>query len=127
MANTKANSVSKFSVKPATRKAAKVPTSEMMMEMDGMRVARKSCKKKYTTNTTSKRAIISVSSTLAIDSSKKSLDDIICVKCNPLGRSFSSSFNLAVNRSLVSLALAPANWKAINCTAGLPFTRPEKV
>ena len=46
MASTKAKSVSRFSEKPAILTMAKVPISETTIVMDGMRVARKSCRKK---------------------------------------------------------------------------------
>ena len=124
MASTKANNVNRFNVKPAICRAAKVPTSETMMEMAGMSVARKSCKKKYTTISTRRRAIKSVSSTLAIDSRRKSLVDNICSKCRPLGIDLLISSSAAVRRSLVSLALAPAIWKAMKMTDGLPSTIP---
>ena len=46
MANTKANSVKMFKLNPAATKQAKVPTKETMIEIEGIKVALKSCKKK---------------------------------------------------------------------------------
>ena len=68
----------------------------------------------------------SVSSTLAIDSSRKSLEDIIVMNLIPLGKSLLSSSSFWEMRSLVSLALAPANWKLRNVTPGCPFASPQK-
>ena len=126
MARTRANRVSRLSVNPAMARHANVPTSDTMIEIEGMMVALKSCKKKYTTSTTSRMATTRVSSTLAIEARRKSLLDIILTNLRPLGRSLLSSSSLALTRSLVSLALAPANWKQRNVTPGWPFASPWK-
>ena len=46
MASTKANSVNMFREKPATFTTAKVPNSDTIIEMEGMIVALKLCRKK---------------------------------------------------------------------------------
>ena len=66
MANTKANSVNMFSENPAKETMAKVPNRDTMIEMDGMMVALKFCRKKNTTRITRMMAMISVSTTLPI-------------------------------------------------------------
>ena len=68
--------------------------------------------------------MINVSSTLAMDSNRKSLVDNMLTKWSPFGSVFSISCRAAVKRSLVSLALAPASWKAMKMTDGLPLTIP---
>ena len=64
MASTSANSVRMLSEKPARETMAKVPNSETMMEMEGMMVALKFCRKKNTTRMTRMMAMMSVSTTL---------------------------------------------------------------
>ena len=51
-------------VNPAAARQANVPTNDTMMEMDGISVLLKSCRKKYTTRITRMIATISVSTTL---------------------------------------------------------------
>ena len=67
MASTNANSVSRFSEKPASLTKTKVPIRDTMIVMDGMRVALMSCKKKNTTSTTRTMATMRVSTTLYIE------------------------------------------------------------
>ena len=67
MASTRANMVRMFRLKPAAIRQANVPTSETMMEIEGMSVLLKSCKKKYTTRITRIMAMISVSTILSIE------------------------------------------------------------
>ena len=126
MASTRAKSVSKLSVKPAMERQANVPTSDTIIDMEGMRVALKSCRKKYTTSTTKRMATSRVSSTFAMDAKRKSLLDIILTNFMPLGRSLLNSSSLALTRSFVSFAFAPASWKQRNVTPGCPFASPWK-
>ena len=64
IASTNANSVRMFSEKPAIETTANVPISDTMIEMEGISVALKFCRKKYTTRITRRMAMISVSTTL---------------------------------------------------------------
>ena len=72
MANTRANSVNMFSEKPASDTMANVPNSDTIMDSDGMTVALKLCRKKYTTRITRMIAMMSVSTTLWIAAKRKS-------------------------------------------------------
>ena len=72
IASTRAKSVSRLRENPASFTMAKVPMSDTMMEMVGMIVALKSCRKKYTTSTTRSMAMTSVSCTLYIEAKRKS-------------------------------------------------------
>ena len=63
MTSTRANSVMRFSEKPATYKKAKVPTSDTMMAMAGISVARPFWIKSSTTSTTRMMASMRVLST----------------------------------------------------------------
>ena len=53
-----------LSEKPAIFTTANVPNSDTMIEIDGIKVALKSCRKKYTTKITRIIAMIRVSTTL---------------------------------------------------------------
>ena len=63
MASTSANSVSRLMENPATDMKANVPIIETKMEMVGISVERTSCKKTYTTSTTSRMAMASETTT----------------------------------------------------------------
>ena len=106
--STNAKSVSKLMEKPATFINANVPTSETIIPMAGIIVARKSCKKKNTTTSTSRMAIISVSATSRIDAKRKSLVLSKVTILISLGNVFSvSSINLSISR-LIFVAFEPA-------------------
>ena len=64
MASTRAKSVRMLSEKPANETMAKVPNSDTTIEIDGIIVALKFCRKKNTTRITRMIAMISVSTTL---------------------------------------------------------------
>ena len=120
MASTNPKSVMIFSEKPATCTMAKVPSSDTMIEIDGIRVAFQFCRKKYTTMITSRIAIISVSTTLWMAAKRKSL--LVCRVTNssPAGSvglicSYSSS-----KLSFTSVAFAPGDWNTMKNTPGLP-------
>ena len=66
---------------------ANVPIKDTIIDIEGISVARKSCKKKYTTSITSRMATIRVSSTLAIEASKKSFELCISTNSRPAGKS----------------------------------------
>ena len=86
MTSTRANSVRMLMLNPAMVMQANVPTSDTMMDMDGMSVLLKSCRKKYTTRMTSSIATMSVSTTLCMDSKRKSLVLNIVTNSTPVGR-----------------------------------------
>ncbi len=114
-------------LKPATVRQANVPMSDTMMDMDGMSVLLKSCRKKYTTSITRMMAIIKVSATSWIDAKRKLLELCISMNSQPLGRAFDISSSLAEMFLFTSVALAPATWKVINVTPGFLSTSPWKL
>ena len=85
MASTSANSVRMLSEKPHIDTTAKVPSSDTIIEMDGMMVALKFCRKKNTTSTTRMMAITSVSTTLWIAAKRKSSLVIRVTNSSPAG------------------------------------------
>ena len=113
MASTNANSVRMLRLNPAATRQANVPTSDTMMEMDGMSVLLRSCKKKYTTRITRRIAIISVSTTLWIEAKRKSFELIIVTNSVPSGRLFSICFIWAVISLFTAVALEPAVWNTM--------------
>ena len=70
IASTSANSVSILMEKPNICIKKKVPTSETGTAIAGINVERKSCRNKYTTINTSKKASNSVRSTTEIEASR---------------------------------------------------------
>ncbi len=113
MANTNANSVRMFKEKPAKETIAKVPSRETMMESDGMRVALKFWRKKYTTRITRMMAMINVSTTLWMAAKRKSSEVSRISNSSPAGMvGFSSSYSLEI-RAFTSVALAPGAWKTM--------------
>ena len=88
MASTNANSVRILRLNPAATRQANVPTSDTIMEMEGISVLLKSCRKKYTTRITSIMAMTSVSTTLCMEAKRKSLELIIVTNSVPSGRLF---------------------------------------
>ena len=60
MTSTKAKSVMRLRVKPTMYMKAKVPTSDTIMDIEGMMVARQFCRNSSTTRMTSSRASNSV-------------------------------------------------------------------
>jgi len=119
MASTSANSVRILRLNPAATRQANVPTSDTIMEMDGMSVLLRSCKKKYTTRITRIMAITSVSTTLCMEAKRKSLELIIVTNSVPSGRLFLISSICAVICLLTAVALEPAVWNIMKSTAGL--------
>jgi hypothetical protein len=71
IASTSANSVSTLMEKPSTRRPRNVPITETGTASMGIRVARKLCRKRNTTNATRIIAMISVSVTSSIDAVTK--------------------------------------------------------
>ena len=120
MASTNPKSVMIFSEKPANCTMAKVPSSETIIEIEGIKVAFQFCRKKYTTIITSRIAMISVSTTLWIAAKRKSL--LVCKVTNsrPAGRvGLICSYNSA-RLSFTSVAFAPGDWNTIKKQPGLP-------
>ena len=64
IASTSAKSVRMFSEKPASETMAKVPNRDTTIEIEGMMVAFRFCRKKNTTSTTRMMAMTRVSTTL---------------------------------------------------------------
>ena len=64
IASTNANSVNMLSENPANETIPNVPNNDTIIDIDGIIVALKLCRKKYTTRITSMIAIMSVSTTL---------------------------------------------------------------
>ena len=124
--NTSANSVRMLILKPAICMAAKVPTNETMMEMDGISVLLKSCKKKYTTKITRMMAITNVSTTSWIEANKKSLELIIVMNSRPSGSSSLISDNNLEISAFTSVAFEPATWNTIKVQLGCPSTLLSK-
>ena len=106
--------------------AAKVPTNETMMEMDGISVLLKSCKKKYTTKITRMMATINVSTTSWIEANKKSLELIIVMNSRPSGSSSLISDNNLEISAFTSVAFEPATWNTIKVQLGCPSTLLSK-
>ena len=113
MASTRANSVRMFSEKPASETMAKVPNSETIIEIEGMMVALKFCKKKNTTSTTRMMAMTSVSTTLWMAAKRKSSLVSSFTNSSPAGIvGFKSSYSLSM-RAFTSVALAPGAWNTM--------------
>ena len=87
---------------------ANVPVRETMIDNVGISVALKSCRNRYTTMTTRIKAITSVSTTLPIEASRKSLVLDMSVNTIPAG-SFSLNASSVLSISFItSLAFEPA-------------------
>ena len=107
MASTRAKRVRMFSEKPATLTMANVPSSDTMMLIEGISVARKSCRKKNTTRITRMMAMMSVSMTECMAAFRKSSLDISVVNFMPGGSvGFTSSSSLLIS-AFTAVALAP--------------------
>ena len=122
MTSTSENSVRMLILNPAICMAANVPTRETMMEMDGMIVLLKSCKKKYTTRITRMMAMTKVLTTSWMEANKKSLELIMVMNSVPSGRSSDNSPSSSEMRAFTSVALEPATWNTMNVQLGWPST-----
>ena len=111
MANTSANSVSRFSEKPAKVTIMKVPISDTITEIDGMMVALIFCRKKNTTKITRMMAMINVSTTLWIAAKRKSSAFIKVTNSSPAGIVAFISSHIWSMRWFTSVALEPGDWK----------------
>ena len=72
IAKTSAKRVRMLRENPASETMANVPSTETMIEIDGMMVALKFCRKKNTTRMTSMMAMTSVSTTFPMAAYRKS-------------------------------------------------------
>ena len=85
IASTRAKSVNILSENPASLTIANVPSNDTMIEIDGITVALKDCRKKYTTKITSRMAITSVSTTLWMAAKRKSSEVCNISNSRPAG------------------------------------------
>ena len=103
---------------------ASVATSDTTMAMAGMMVARQLPRNSQTTRMTSARASNSVSTTLAIEASRKSFLLSMSSMTMPGGsdlRISSTSLSICL---IISLALEPATWLIEMLMPGLPLVSP---
>ena len=121
MTSTMAKRVSMFRVKPTAYMNAKVPTSDTMMDTAGMSVARKSWRNTNTTRTTNTSAMTSVSTTLWIDASRKSLVLDMSVSTIPGGNVSRMLSSVRSISTITSLALEPAVWAIMAFAPGWPL------
>ena len=108
IAKTKAKSVNRLILNPATERQAKVPINETKTEMVGISVLLKSCKKKYTTMITNKIASNKVFITSSMEAYRKSFVLRISSITQPAGKSSRNSSNKSSNSLMISVALEPA-------------------
>ena len=95
-----------------------VVISDTAIAAAGISVARKLCRKMYTTSITSSSASISVFSTLHIEASRKSFFDSRSSIASPGGRLLRSSSTSLSMRLIISLAFDPAVWLIMMFTPG---------
>ncbi len=121
MASTRAKSVRMLSENPDSITMANVPSSDTMIEIDGIIVALIFCRKKNTTSITSMMAMISVSTTLCIAAKRKS--SLVCMVTNssPAGIFCFSCSHSCVMRAFTSVALAPGDWNISIIQPGRPL------
>ena len=103
---------------------ARVATSDTMMATAGMIVARQLCRKRNTTRMTSTSASKRVSTTLAIEASRKSFFDSISSMTTPGGNDWRMSSTSRSICLMISLAFDPATWLMEIFTPGRPFVSP---
>ena len=100
----------------------KVPINATGMAIIGINVERKSCRKTYTTITTSRKASSSVLITSSIDAKRKSFALISTSSSTPGGSVFSMLLRYFSTFWIMAVAFEPAVWKIITDTPGCPFT-----
>ena len=127
MASTSANNVRMLSEKPANDTTANVPSKDTTIDIDGMTVALKFCKKKNTTRITKMIAMMSVSTTLWMAAKRKS--SLVCMVTNsrPAGIVGITSSHIFVMRAFTSVALAPGDWKIMINVPGWPLMFDKKL
>ena len=118
MASTRANSVRMLSEKPASDTMAKVPNNDTIIEIEGMMVALKFCRKKNTTKITRMIAMTRVSTTLWMAAKRKSSLVIKVTTSRPAGIVRFDSSNAFLMRAFTSVALAPGAANTMNIAPG---------
>ena len=103
---------------------ASVAINDTMMAMAGMMVARQLPRNSHTTRMTSKRASKSVSTTEAMEASRKSFFDSRSSITMPGGNDWRMSSTSASICLMISLAFEPATWLILMLMPGLPFVSP---
>ena len=127
MASTSANSVRMLSEKPASMTMANVPSSDTQMDIDGMIVALKFCRKKNTTRMTRMMAMMSVSTTLWMAAKRKSSEVCIVTNSRPAGIVAFMSSHILLMRAFTSVALASGAWNTMSRMPGLPLMFDRKL
>ena len=127
MANTRANSVKRFSENPAKVTMTKVPISDTITEIDGMIVALMFCRKKNTTRITRMMAMISVSTTLWMAAKRKSSAFCKVTNSSPSGIVAFISSHIWSMRWFTSVALEPGDWKISMKVPGWPLMLEMKL
>ena len=127
MASTKANSVRMLSEKPHTDTTAKVPNSDTIIEIEGIMVALKFCRKKNTTRITRMMAMTSVSTTLWIAANRKSSLVIMVTNSSPAGIVAFISSNVLLMAAFTCVALAPGAANTMQRAPGLSWMLEVKL
>ena len=118
IASTRANSVRMLSEKPANETTAKVPSSDTIIEIEGMMVALKFCRKKNTTRITRMMAMTSVSTTLWMAAKRKSSEVIRVTNSSPAGIVSLACSNILLMAAFTWVALAPGAANTMNIAPG---------
>ena len=127
IASTRAKSVRMLSEKPAILTIAKVPSSDTIMEIEGMMVALKFCRKKNTTSTTRMMAMTSVSTTLWMAAKRKSSLVIMVTNSSPAGIDPFTSSNVLLIEAFTWVALAPGAANTMKRAPGLSWMLEVKL
>ena len=125
IANTRANRVKRFIENPINDMTANVPMIDTNIDMVGIRVDFISCKKTYTTITTSSIASNSVRSTEFMEAYRNLLVSVSTTNSIPSGRSRLRSSRTPCISFIVLDAFDPDFWFIIIIAAGCPFTSDE--
>ena len=123
MASTSANMVSVLMEYPAIDSTPMVPSSTTGTAMAGMSVARRFCRNRNITSTTSKIASPRATTTSLIEARTNGVESELMNDVNPLGKKGWSSASLALTASDTEVALAPSASTMPMPAPGLPFRR----
>ncbi|MNI72280.1 hypothetical protein D3C73_1282140 [compost metagenome] len=110
MASTMPNSVSMFTENPSASMPMKVPTIDTGTAITGISVARRLCRNRNTTITTSTSASKKVWITSEIDARVKAVVSITILYSMPSGKVAFMSARVLVTAADTSRALAPGCW-----------------
>ena len=110
IARIKPNKVNVLMEKPKAAMTASVPINETGIVMNGMTTARKFCKNKKITKTTSKVVSKNVISTSWMEASITSVVSKVTLYSTPSGKELPNSFILAFTTFDTSNELEPGNW-----------------